>query len=94
MVATHQLVLRDKPHPRLGQRLAIAFALALVAAALAFILSLFVAIVVLLVIGFFRHVDMAVTYRLIALPIAVATFPAALIASLWWQAHPHRVPRT
>ena len=71
-----------------------ALAIALVAAALAFFLSLFVAIVVLLAIGFFRHVDMAVTYRLIALPIAVATFPTAMIASLWWQARPRRVPRT
>jgi uncharacterized membrane protein YgaE (UPF0421/DUF939 family) len=94
VAATHQLVLRNKPRSRFGQRLAVAFALALVAAALAFFLSLFVSIVVLLVIGFFRHVDMTVTYRLVALPIALATFPAALIASLWWQTRSHRIPRT
>ena len=67
---------------------------ALVGAALTFFLALFVAIMVLLFVGFFRHVDMTLAYRMIAVPVAAAALPIAFVASLWWQGRQRRFPRT
>ncbi len=105
MGATHEFVLREKPRGGLGQRLAIALGLALVAAALAFFLSLFIAILALTFVAFYRHsagragefsqlVDMRIAYRMVALPIAAAAAPIAFAASMWWQARPRPLSRT
>lgn len=83
-----------RPAARWGEKLAIATGLALIASALVFFLSLLVAIIVLLFIGFFRHVDMALAYRVIAAPLAAATLPVALIVAFWWQGRTRRSPRT
>lgn len=94
MVASHEFVLRERPRSRVGQKLAVSAGMALVGAALAFFVSLFLAIVVLLFVGFFRRVDMSLAYRMIALPVGAAALPIAFIVSLWWQSRRRRVPRT
>lgn len=94
MAASHEFVLREKPRGSAGQRLAISLGMALLGAALAFFVSMFLAIIVLLFIGFFRRVDMALAYRVIAVPVAAAALPIAFIGSLWWQSRQRRVPRT
>jgi len=78
--------------PRLAHRLAISTGMALLGSALAFFISLFLAIVVLLFVGFFRHVDMSLAYRRAAIPVAVLALPITLIASWYWQGR--RLART
>jgi hypothetical protein len=105
MSATHQIILRDRPPTRLGQRLAIAFALAVVGAAIIFFLALFAAILSLTLAGFYRHaagkpgsfsemVDMRLAYRVIALPVAAAALPLVFFATLLRQSRSRRLPRT
>jgi hypothetical protein len=105
MSATHEFVLRDRQRSKLGQRVAVAFGVALVGAALTFFAALFLAIVALTLLAFYRHsagqpgafsqlVDMRMAYRMIAAPIAAAALPIAFAASMWFQSRQRRVPRT
>jgi hypothetical protein len=105
MSATHQFVLRDRQPSRLGARLAVAFALAVVASALIFFLALFAAILALTLVAFYRHaagqagsfsqlVDMRIAYRVIALRVAAAALPLVFVATLVRQSRSRSLPRT
>lgn len=98
MAATHHFIFHEKKR-RWAPMAALALGVGIVAGALAFFISLFIAIVVLFIIGMFRQhapgqppIDMAISYRYIAAPIAAATLPIATLASLWRQTR--RLPRT
>lgn len=108
MSAAHQFILRGRQPGPLGQRLAVAFGLAIVGAALAFFAALFVAILALTVLAFYRHnagqpgsfsqvVDMRVAYRAIALPAAAAALPIVFFVTFLRQSrspHSRSFPRT
>ena len=105
MNATREFVLRERPRGSAGQRLAVACGLSIVGAAMTFFVTLFIAILVLIVLGFYRHlagypggfsqlVDMTAAYRRIALPVAAAALPILFVSSMWAQSRNRLFPRT